>query len=236
VTSSVVLFLFCIAHKKQYFCFVKIRVLIADDHPLYLDGLNVLLNQSNQIDVLTTAETGEAAIRMAQENDADVMLLDVHLPDMTGVEVLEEIRKTKPDLKVIMLTHQKGSRYLNRLEKLVISGYILKNVTTEFLTNAIIGVSSGGTCFSEDIKTISLEEDFYIKSSVIIADNSKKILTEREKEVLILVCKEYSSAEIGKKLFLSTSTIDTHRKNILQKLGLTNTVGLVKYALQNHLL
>lgn len=215
---------------------MSIKLIIADDHPLYLDGLKLILSQSSKITILGTAQNGADAIILANKNEADVLLLDVHLPDMTGVEVLEEIRKTKPNLKVIMLTHQKGTRYLNRLEKLNINGYILKNTTTEFLTNAIITVFNGGTCYSDEITNITLEEDFYLKSSVIIADNSHTILSEREIEVLTLVCKEYSSADIAKQLYLSTSTIDTHRKNILNKLGVTNTVGLVKYAIKQRLI
>jgi two-component system, NarL family, response regulator NreC len=216
---------------------MSIKLIIADDHPLYLDGLTLLLNQTNEIKILKTAVNGADTIVMAKNHKADVMLLDVHLPDMTGVEVLEAIRKTNPTLKVIMLTHQKGSRYLNRLEALGIQGYILKNATTEFLINAIKTVANGEKCYSEGIKNISLEEDFYIKSSVIISEKAKQgLLTEREIEVLILVCKENSSADIAKILFLSTSTVDTHRKNILIKLGVTNTVGLVKYAIKHQLI
>jgi two-component system, NarL family, response regulator NreC len=215
---------------------MPIKLLIADDHPLYLDGLKLLLLQSERIEIVSTAQTGAKAIEMESNFEADVLLLDLHLPDMTGVEVLQQIRKTNSTVKVIILTHQKGSRYLNRLEKLGISGYILKNETTEFLTSAIITVVNGGTCYSDGITKSSLEDELYIKSSVIIAENSKYILSERETEVLTLVCKEFSSAEIGKLLFLSTSTIDTHRKNILQKLGVTNTVGLIKYALKHQLI
>ncbi len=215
---------------------MEIKLIIADDHPLYLEGLNLILSNESSIKIINTATTGKETITMVNCNDVDVLLLDLHLPDLTGVEILEEIRKTKPNLKVIMLTHQKGSRYLNKLLKLNIKGYVLKNVSTEFLKNAIITIANGGECFSEDIKNTTIEEDTYLKSSVIIYDKQGSLLSEREKEILILVCSEMSSANIGKQLFLSTSTVDTHRKNILNKLGVTNTVGLVKYAIKHHII
>lgn len=214
-----------------------ISLILADDHSLYIEGLELLLAKSNEFKVIAKCNSGDEAISTLKKKNCNILLLDLHLTDMTGLEVVEEIRKFKPEQKILMLTHQKGSRYLSKLEKLGIKGYLLKNITKEELIKALNIVNEGGTYFSDGIQNITKEEDIYIKSSVILSGESPdEILTTREKEILIYVCNELSSAEIAKKLFISVGTVDTHRKNILQKLGIANTVGLVKFALKHGLL
>jgi DNA-binding NarL/FixJ family response regulator len=214
-----------------------ISLILADDHSLYIEGLELLLAKGNEFKIITKCNSGADAISTLKKKKCDILLLDLHLTDMTGLEVVEEIQKFKPNQKILMLTHQKGSRYLGKLEKLGIKGYLLKNITKEELIKALKIVYDGGTYFSEGIQNITKEEDFYIKSSVILSgDKPEVMLTAREKEILVFVCNELSSAEIAKKLFISIGTVDTHRKNILQKLGISNTVGLVKFALKHGLL
>lgn len=214
-----------------------ISLILADDHPLYLEGLEMLLVKNKGFRVLAKCNSGTEVIATLRKKDCDVLLLDLHMTDMNGLQAVEEIRTFKPEQKIIMLTHQKGSRYLSKLEKLGIKGYVLKNVKKEELTEAITTVNSGGNYFTEGIEQISKEEDHQLKSSVIFTDESPDhTLTAREMEILIRVCNEMSSSEIAKELFISVGTVDTHRKNILQKLGIANTVGLVKYAIKHGLL
>lgn len=214
-----------------------IKIIIADDHPLYLEGLELLLNKDKSIQIEAKCNSGTETISILKKTDCDVLLLDLHMPDMNGPEVVEAIRKFKPQQKIIMLTHQKGSRYLGKLEKLKINGYVLKNVKKEELLEAIQTVYKGGTYFTDGIENISKEEDYHLKSSVIVnTESPNDLLSPREKEILIRVCNEMSSSEIAKELFISVGTVDTHRKNILNKLGIANTVGLVKYALKHGLL
>ncbi|MFL5762496.1 MAG: response regulator [Bacteroidia bacterium] len=214
-----------------------ISLVIADDHPLYLDGLELLLAKTKELKIIAKCNSGKEAIDLLQKSDCDILLLDLHMPDINGPDVVEAIRKFKPQQKIIMLTHQKGSRFFGRLEKQGINGYVLKNVKQEELMEAILTVYKGKTYFTEGIQNITKEEDLYFKSSVILNnDLPDTILTPREKEILIRVCNEMSSSEIAKELFISVGTVDTHRKNILQKLGISNTVGLVKYALRHGLL
>ncbi len=216
-----------------------IKLLLADDHSLYIDGLELLLKNTNSFEVLAKANTGKTAIEMAKSYGikAHILLLDLHLPDMNAIEIVTNIRSFNPSIKIIILTHQKGNRYLPKLIKLGISGYILKNIDATTFINAIKIIADNGEYFSKNITDITKDEDVYIKSSVIIFNETKDIvLSNREKEILVMVCNELSSAEIAKKLFLSTGTVDTHRKNIMQKLGVTNSVGLVKYALKNRLI
>ena len=213
-----------------------IRIALADDHPLYLEGLEMLLNNSKEAKVMATAADGNDALKMVMENDLDVLLLDLHLPGKNGIEVAEEMKKNNSPCKIIMLTMQRGGRYVDKLKKLGVKAYLLKSTSLESLLGVIKKVNAGGEYFPEEVNEYDHDETLRLKSSAIIVDTPDQQLTDREKEILVLVCKEYSSAEIAKKLFISTGTVDTHRKNILMKLGVTNTVGLVKYAIKHNLL
>lgn len=213
-----------------------IRLALADDHPLYLEGLELLLNNSKIAKVVAKAVDGNEALNMVGSTDFDVLLLDLHLPGKSGIEIVEILNKEGRQHKIIMLTMQRGGRYVDKLKKLGVKGYLLKSTSLEILLEAIKTVFNGGEIFPEELKEYDHDETVRLKSSAIVLETPERQLTEREKEILILVCKEYSSAEIAKKLFISTGTVDTHRKNLLVKLGVSNTVGLVKYAIKHNLL
>jgi two-component system response regulator NreC len=213
-----------------------IRIALADDHPLYLEGLELLLNSSKEAKVVAKASDGIEAIQMISTTDFDVLLLDLHLPGKSGIEIAEVLHKEGMNHKIIMLTMQRGGRYIDKLKKLGVRGYLLKSTSLEILLDAIKTVVADGEAFPEELKEYDHDEAIRLKSSAIVLETPNEQLTDREKEILVLVCKEYSSAEIAKKLFISTGTVDTHRKNLLVKLGVTNTVGLVKYAIRHNLL
>jgi DNA-binding NarL/FixJ family response regulator len=211
-----------------------IRVFITDDHEIYLEGLSLLLSKQEGIEVIGTAASGKELLAMVPDLQADVLLLDVYLPDMGEEEVLQQIRAVRPELRIIYLTLLRGTRYVHKLSKYNIQGYILKNASLDELLSAIRTVQDGGSYFSKDIHIGDRDEDF--RNTVTIEDKQiDEILSRRELEVLRLICKEYSNAEIADKLFLSVSTVETHRKNLIAKLGVNNTVGLVKFALRNNL-
>ena len=213
-----------------------IRIALADDHPLYLEGLEMLLNNSREAKVVAKAVDGIEALQMITTTDFDVLLLDLHLPGKNGIEVAEILHKEGLKHKIIMLTMQRGGRYIDKLRKLGVVGYLLKSTSLEILLEAIRTVFAGGEVFPDELKEYDHEEIIRLKSSAIVLETPNEQLTDREKEILVLVCKEFSSAEIAKKLFISTGTVDTHRKNLLVKLGVTNTVGMVKYAIKHNLL
>jgi two-component system response regulator NreC len=212
-----------------------IRVFITDDHEIYLEGLALFLNKQEGIEVTGTATSGKELLGCVQKGlDADILLLDVYLPDMPEEEVVQKIRSVYPDLHIVYLTLLRGTRYVHKLTKYNIQGYILKNASLDELLSAIRSVHEGGRYFSKDIHIGDRDEDF--RNTITIEDRQiDEILSRRELEVLRLICKEYSNAEIAEKLFLSVSTVETHRKNLIAKLGVNNTVGLVKFALRNNL-
>jgi len=210
------------------------KLFITEDQEMYLEGLTLLLKRKNDIVISGTAANGNELLASLPSLSEDILLLDVHLPDIDEEILLKEIRTVNPSQKIIYLTLMRGTRYIHKLMKHGIQGYVLKNATLEELYVAIKVVYEGGTYFSKEIDVIS-DNDF---RSTITIDDSKvsQILSKREIEVLKLVCKEYSNTDIAERLFLSVSTVETHRKNLIAKLGVHNTVGLVKYALKNNLI
>ncbi len=212
-----------------------IRVFITDDHEIYLEGLSLLLGKQEGIEVIGTATSGKELLGQVQGLQADILLLDVYLPDLGEEEILQQIRAARPDLRIIYLTLLRGTRYIHKLSKYNIQGYVLKNASLDELLQALKAVQDGGSYFSKDIHIGDRDEDF--RNTITIEDKQiDEILSRRELEVLRLICKEFSNAEIADKLFLSVSTVETHRKNLIAKLGVNNTVGLVKFALRNNLI
>ncbi|MBN8854824.1 MAG: hypothetical protein BGO55_20025 [Sphingobacteriales bacterium 50-39] len=212
-----------------------IRVFITDDHEMYLEGLALLLGKQEGIEVIGTALTGKDLLSRVKDIQTDILLLDVYLPDVGEEELLQSIRAVRQDLKIIYLTLLRGTRYIHKLTRHNIQGYILKNASLDELVGALRTVYEGGSYFSKDINIGDRDEDF--RNTITIEDKQiDEILSRRELEVLKLICREYSNAEIADKLFLSVSTVETHRKNLIAKLGVNNTVGLVKFALRNKLI
>jgi len=212
-----------------------IKVFVTDDHELYLEGLCLLLKKQEGIEVVGSCLNAEDLLKNLSNHQIDILLLDVHLPDMEEEEVLKKIRQIKPDLKVLYLTMMRGTRYIHKLMKYGLQGYLLKNAGIEELKSAIQTVAGGGTYYSKEINIMDVSNDF--RNTITIDDKQvDEILSKREIEILKLICKEYSNAEIADKLFLSISTVETHRKNLISKLGVNNTVGLVKFAIKNKLI
>lgn len=211
-----------------------IKIFITEDHEMYLEGLALLLKKNPDIEIKGTSLTAGGLLEVLPSLDVDILLMDVHLPDMEEEQLIKEIRRLRPELPVVYLTLMRGTRYVHRLLKYNIQGYILKNAPVEELYTAVKKVYEGGEHFSDEINIIP-KEDF--RSTITLEDNKvDAILSKREIEVLKLICKEYSNTEIAEQLFLSISTVETHRKNLIAKLGVNNTVGLVKFALKNKLI
>lgn len=212
-----------------------IKLIIFDDHEIFSRGLQLLLEEEKNIQVTCTASNPAELLKAISQKPYDILLLDVQVPDMEPEELLQQLRSIDPAAKVIYLTMMRGTRFIHRLLKFNIQGYILKDAPVEELVGAIRKVQAGGTYYTESINVIDAGEE--VKQTIIINDAKiVQILSKREVEVLQLICMEYTNADIAKRLFLSIDTVNTHRKNIFLKLGVNNTAGMVKYALQHKLL
>jgi two-component system response regulator NreC len=211
-----------------------ISVYLIEDHELYLEGLCLLLKQQADIEVVGVARNGNALLQDMSRLGNAILVMDVQLPDYHEEDLLAVVRSLNPQQKIIYLTLMRGTRYVHRLLRHNIQGYVLKNSPVDELLHAIRKVHGGGCHFSEGIDHIG-REDF--RNTITFADHRvHDILSKRELEILLLICREYTSPAIAETLFLSVSTIETHRKNIIAKLGVNNTVGLVRFALKHKLI
>lgn len=212
------------------------KVYIVEDHEMYLEGLTLLLGKYPDIEVVGSCREGKLFLEVLPALSDDlILLLDVHLPDTEPEELMIKVRETHPHIRIIFLTLMRGTRFIHKLMKYNIQGYILKSAPIEELIQAIKLVAAGGTFFTKDIDINAKTDD---ARNMLTIDSKKvdEILTKREQEILQLVCKEFSNAEIAEKLFLSIGTVETHRKRIIAKLGVNNTVGLVKFAVRHGLI
>lgn len=212
-----------------------IKIILVDDQELLLKGMAAILNAQPDFEVVESVSNETRLIEIINSDERiDVLILDVNLNDNDPEILLQIIRSIRPQLPILYLTIMRGIRMFHRLEKYGIQGYILKDIAYNQLFEAIRVVNENGTYFSEDI-SLNFEKDQSITEKSFVSVQ-KNILSPRELEILQLVCKEYSSADVAKRLFISTKTVDTHRQNLMIKLGVNNTVGLVKYAIKNNLI
>lgn len=206
----------------------KIRLLIADDHQVLLDGLVMMLQNEVNLEVISTASNGREVINQLASTEIDVLLMDIQMPIMDGYEAAQIIREKYPLVKIVILSMHSERVFVEKMFSTGISGYLLKSAGKDEILQAIQKVNSGGQYFSSEITATLLSQNTNKSTSIT---NSK--LTKREKEILELISTGLTNPQIAKKLFLSTDTIKTHRKNMMRKLNLNNTAGLVKYALEH---
>ncbi len=204
----------------------KINVLLADDHQIIIDGLKSLLNNQEEINVAAQANNGREAIRILALLSIDVLLMDIDMPVMNGIDALKEIRKSYPNVKVIILSMHNEAGMIKSLIEMGANGYLLKSCTQSELIDAIKKIASGQSYFSTDV-TLAL-----LKPSAN-QGQPNELLTERETEILKLIAGGFSNKEIGDQLFISHRTVDTHRTNLMKKLDVNNIAGLISYAIRN---
>jgi len=210
-----------------------IRIIIADDHQMFIDGIRSMLGSQKNISVIGTANNGGEVLELLESKKADIVLMDINMPDMNGIETTKKIQNQFPKTRVIMLTMYNTKNFIERLVYAGASGYILKNTGKKELITAIETVYNGKTFFSKEV-TLRIMEGM-TKKKQLPADFFEIELTLREKQVLKLIAQEYTTTEIAVRLSLSPYTVETHRKNLINKLCVRNSAGLVKYALQNGL-
>jgi DNA-binding NarL/FixJ family response regulator len=210
-----------------------IRIIIADDHQMFIDGIKSLLNTNKQVKVIGEANDGNGLLELMGKNEPDLILMDVNMAGMDGIEATKQVRKNYPAVKVLMLTMFNTRDYIEKVLKAGAQGYILKNTGKEELNHAIEKVMNGESYFSKEVTERIMEGLQGKKASAY--DPMMVELTEREKDVLKLIAKELTTQEIADQLFISFNTVETHRKNLISKLNVRNIAGLVKYAVQQGL-
>ncbi|WP_235298748.1 response regulator [Portibacter marinus] len=206
-------------------------VFIIDDHRLVLDGLRMLIESSDALELAGMADNGKEGIQRVADSKADILLLDIEMPHMNGIEVCKTIKIKLPDVKIIALTMLVQPSIISAMKKAGADGFIVKNTGSKELLFAIQQVIQGEEYYSAEVK-ISLEKGLTIQGT------SQQIpqLSRREKEITKLIMESMSTKEIAAQLFISEGTVETHRKNILRKLNVKNSAGLVKMVMENRLL
>ena len=211
----------------------KIKILLADDHKIFRDGIRSILEKEKDIAVVDEAANGKEILEKLENLEVDVIILDIDIGKPSGIEVTEILSEKYPDVKILILSMIGLHDFVIQALEKGATGYILKNTGKDEVITAIRSVAKGDSYFSKEVSSILVEQ---LNKPRTIKKRSEGIpLTAREVEVLQLIAQEFSNPEIAEKLFISIRTVDTHRRNLLEKLGLKNTAGLVKYAMMKGL-
>lgn len=209
------------------------KVLIADDHQLFREGLVNLLSSAPDIEVIAEAEDGKEATEKAKQLKPDVLLIDIGMPHMNGIEATRILKKDMPELKIIAVSMHSDRQFVKGILEAGADGYLLKNCTYRQLIDAIQSVNSGKKYLSDDITEMIIKG--YLDPSETEAETYTE-LSEREMEILKLYAEGKSTREISEKLFISVKTVGTHKQHILEKLGLKTNADMVKYAIKEGLI
>jgi DNA-binding NarL/FixJ family response regulator len=214
----------------------KIRILIADDHDVVRSGLKMLLRSQGEFSVVAEAPDGEEAVRLVDKHKPDVAILDISMPKMDGIEATRTIRQNHPEVKVLILTVHEDEEYAMQALRAGASGYLLKNAGKKEIFEAVRSAVTGGRFFSSRISNLIM--DGLVKrageaqpGTGAVSASARNPLTRRETEVLQYIARGYTNRKIADELCLSFRTINTHRANLMKKLDIHDTAGLVRHAI-----
>tara|TARA_Y100001935_G_C17080168_1_gene395935 strand:- start:45 stop:701 length:657 start_codon:yes stop_codon:yes gene_type:complete len=213
----------------------KIRILIVDDHTLIINGIKSLLSPLVEFDIVGEAHDGLEAIAKASELKPDVIIMDISMPIMNGIEACREILSKLPDIKILALTQHENTEYVLKFLEAGGCGYLLKNSKKEEFVEAINESMKGRKYFTKSISNLLLN-NLLNEEENIKEEESKISLTKREIEIIKLIAEELNNSQIAEQLNISLRTVETHRRNIMQKLKVKNIVSLIKYAVANNLI
>jgi DNA-binding NarL/FixJ family response regulator len=206
-----------------------IRVLLADDHSLFRAGIQALLTQIEGVNVVGEADTGRKALELVRSNSPDVVLMDIAMPEMNGLETASRVTKEFPNVRVIMLSMHAGEEYVMQALRAGASGYLLKDAATSELELAVRAVARGETYLTPTISKRVID-DYLMRTTG--SSGSTDQLTKRQREILQLIAKGYTSKEMAQMLNLSPKTIETHRTQLMKQLDIHDVAGLVRYAIR----
>lgn len=204
------------------------RVVLVDDHAIIVDGIKGILSKIEDLEIVHTANRAEDALNFFKNNQADLLITDFNMPGMDGLTLIHTVKRIMPSLKIIVLSMHDEVHLTKEILKSGVNAYVLKKDTQQELLAAIHEVQQGKVYLSNDIN----------KLLIMNLDNPEegKLLTDREREIVKLIAKEYNNKEIAEELFISERTVETHRKNIFRKTGTSSLVGLIKFAYANNLI
>lgn len=212
----------------------RIKVILVDDHQIVRDGIKALINDDPSINIITEASSAAELMDKLETYRPDVILMDINLPDSTGIELTKELKETKPEIKILILSMHMGEDFIVNAIEAGAKGYLPKTTSKKELLSAINTIAKGEDYFNETISNILIKS--YVKRAQTPKKEEEKVidLTRREKEIITLFALGLSNKEIADKLFISIRTVESHKNNIMNKLELKSTVDLVKFALKNN--
>lgn len=206
------------------------KIIIADDHPLLVDGLKKMLGEMEEMQVLDPVSNGRQLLGRLREQPVDMVLLDLHMPQMDGLETLRVIRNEFPALKILVFTNYNQPKLWREARNLGARGYLLKNCTAATLKEALMTIADGGAWFQEEAPATSPDDPLYTDEFM-----RKYQITQREVEIIRKIAQGYTTREIGEQLYVSEFTVNAHRRNICRKLDICTPVGLVNFAKEHGL-
>lgn len=215
-----------------------IKILIADDHKMFVDGIDSILKNEEDFEVVDRCYDGPGIFKSLDKHEVDVILLDVNLPGMNGIEVTERLVKEKPKVRILALSMYNEESFVSEILKKGALGYILKNTGRTELVTGIRTVYDGESYFSKDV-TETIMSGLMKKQKMASGQKTNlhiPKISRREKEVLALIVEEFTTQEIAEKLYISLKTVESHRSSLLSKLNARNSAGLVRIAIENNLL
>ena len=206
---------------------MTIKLFIVDDHYMVIEGIHSLLQNENNIDWMGHASNAASCMAFLQQQQPDIILMDINLPDISGIDLCKTVKEKYPGIYIIALSTFNQQSFIEKMMNNGASGYVIKNATQQELMEAINTVANGKEFLSFDAALAIRQQD---------QESDTPVITRREKEVLYLIADGMTNIEIASKLFISTTTVDTHRKNLLAKFAAKNTASLVKMAMQLNLI
>ena len=206
----------------------KMKIFLTDDHAILLGGLIKILSAEDDLEVVGSAGTVRETLDELTRKNIDLLITDYNLPDDDGLTLVRRVKQKYPDVKIIVLSMHDEAHLIKEILKEGVDGYILKKDSHEELVNAVRAVKNGKVYLSSDVNTMLMRG--------LNGTEEQKLLTDREREILKLIAKEYTNKQMAEELFISERTVETHRKNIFRKTRTNNLVGLIKFAYANNLI
>tara|TARA_Y100000310_G_scaffold295960_1_gene327794 strand:- start:926 stop:1543 length:618 start_codon:yes stop_codon:yes gene_type:complete len=204
------------------------RIFLTDDHAVLIGGLQKIIEAEHDLEIVGTAGDVQSTMDSLTHTKVDLLITDYNLPDEDGLTLVRKVKRKYPHIKILVLSMHDEAHLVKEILKEGVDGYLIKKDSHNELINAIYSIKSGKTYLSSDVNSILIKG--------LNGEGEQKLLTDREREILKLISKEFTNKQIAEELFISERTVETHRKNIFRKTGTNNLVGLIKYAYANNLI